>query len=236
MTERGSRQVTRDATLLSIGPSQVQWDGDSLRVTIDEICAPLPRRLRGTIRLIPASLHEQSFALDAAGLHRWTPLAPAARVEVSLRQPALHWSGGGYFDSNCGSVPLEDTFQEWTWSRVSLPDRTVVLYDTRPRGEPPRSLALDFEGQGAARTIDPPVSAQLPRTRWGLTRSTRGDPDARVVRTLVDAPFYSRSQLALTMMGTRATAIHESLSLDRFRAAWVQCLLPFRMPRIVRRA
>jgi carotenoid 1,2-hydratase len=29
-------------------------------------------------------------------------------------------------------------------------------------------------------------------------------------------------------------AMHESLSLDRFRSAWVQLLLPFRMPRIAR--
>jgi hypothetical protein len=25
--------------------------------------------------------------------------------------------------------------------------------------------------------------------------------------------------------------VHESLDLDRFRRPWVQCLLPFRMPR-----
>jgi carotenoid 1,2-hydratase len=27
------------------------------------------------------------------------------------------------------------------------------------------------------------------------------------------------------------TAVHESLSLDRFRSRWVQYLLPYRMPR-----
>jgi carotenoid 1,2-hydratase len=32
-------------------------------------------------------------------------------------------------------------------------------------------------------------------------------------------------------LGAVAPAIHESLDLNRFRARWVQCLLPFRMPR-----
>jgi carotenoid 1,2-hydratase len=33
------------------------------------------------------------------------------------------------------------------------------------------------------------------------------------------------------MFGTPAQAVHESLSLDRFRAPWVQAMLPFRVPR-----
>jgi carotenoid 1,2-hydratase len=31
------------------------------------------------------------------------------------------------------------------------------------------------------------------------------------------------------------TAVHESLSLDRFQARWVQAMLPFRMPRTLSR-
>jgi carotenoid 1,2-hydratase len=31
--------------------------------------------------------------------------------------------------------------------------------------------------------------------------------------------------------GEAVTAVHESLSLDRFSARWVQGLLPYRMPR-----
>jgi carotenoid 1,2-hydratase len=36
-----------------------------------------------------------------------------------------------------------------------------------------------------------------------------------------------RSQL----FGEAATAVHESLDLDRFASPWVQAMLPFRMPR-----
>jgi carotenoid 1,2-hydratase len=52
-----------------------------------------------------------------------------------------------------------------------------------------------------------------------------------VRQTLEDAPFYSRSLLQTQLLGSPATAIHESLDLDRFASRWVQCLLPFRMPR-----
>ncbi len=51
------------------------------------------------------------------------------------------------------------------------------------------------------------------------------------MRTLEDAPFYARSLVRPALLGERVAAVHESLSLDRFRTGWVQMLLPFRMPR-----
>jgi carotenoid 1,2-hydratase len=51
------------------------------------------------------------------------------------------------------------------------------------------------------------------------------------VRTAEDAPFYARSLLDSKLLGEPVSAVHESLSLDRFNARWVQLLLPFRMPR-----
>jgi carotenoid 1,2-hydratase len=54
----------------------------------------------------------------------------------------------------------------------------------------------------------------------------------RVLRTYEDTPFYARSLLATEFDGVIGTAMHESLDLDRFNSRWVQCLLPFRMPRL----
>ena len=51
------------------------------------------------------------------------------------------------------------------------------------------------------------------------------------MQTLEDGPFYARSLLDTRLLGEPAMAVHESLSLQRFRAPWVQVLLPFRMPR-----
>ncbi len=151
-----------------------------------------------------------------------------------MQDPDLSWSGVGYFDHNSGAEPLEDAFDEWTWSRISLPDHTAVAFDTKPRAGHPRTLALHYRtGMGVER-IDAPREVALPRTRWGLARHTRCDEDARLVRTLVDAPFYSRSQLEIRSQGISAPCIHESLSLQRFRSRWVQAMLAFRMPRIAR--
>jgi carotenoid 1,2-hydratase len=235
MTERGARQVAREPSRLTLGPSNIALNGTALDVTIDEICAPLPRRLKGKVRLIPSALGCDSFALDAAGLHRWTPLAPMARVEVSLTEPSLRWSGVAYCDSNAGAEPVENAFREWTWSRASLPGSTVVLYDVVPRMGDPKGLALRFGSDAAAQAIEPPPTVRLPGTGWRIARQTRADAGrgARVIETFEDAPFYSRSLLQTHLLDTPASAIHESLDLDRFRSAWVQCLLPFRMPRRV---
>jgi carotenoid 1,2-hydratase len=237
MTERGRTSVSRDARELSVGPSTIRWTGNALEVSIDEICALIPRRIRGKIRLTPTALGERSFLLDERGLHRWTPHGPCARIEVELTNPDLRWRGAGYWDSNSGSEPLENAFESWTWSRASLPDRTVVLYDLKPRSAPPRSLALAFDRAANAREIDVPPAFELRSTGWRVSRATRADAGHRaaVRRTLEDAPFYSRSLLDTHLLGQPVAAIHESLSLNRFRSRWVQCLLPFRMPRTTRR-
>ncbi len=239
MTERGASGVHRESSRLCIGPSEMRWTGSALEMDLNEIGAPLPRRVRGRIRLIPSALLERVFTLDEAGHHLWTPFAPRARVEVDLSRPDLHWSGPGYLDANQGSEPLEDAFTAWTWSRAIFPADTLILYDTRPRarsggGEShERSIALRFAANGSIEAVVPPALQELPMTRWRTSRHTRADPgEARLLRTLEDAPFYSRSLLSTSLFGKRTEAVHESLNLDRFRSLWVQSLLPFRMPRI----
>ena len=77
---------------------------------------------------------------------------------------------------------------------------------------------------------------RCPGRAGGIARGTRADDPARtrVRRTLEDTPFYARSVLSQRLLGEDVTAVHESLSLDRFRTRWVQALLPFRMPRRAR--
>jgi len=236
MTERGAAQVGREPTVLSIGPSSMCWDGNALQIAVDEVCAPVPRRLRGSIRLTPTALCDRTFLLDAPGSHRWSPIAPCARIEVDMSAPELAWTGIGYLDSNSGAEPVEDGFEAWDWSRASLPDRTMVLYDFKPRRSSERTLALQFDPHGAVEELQTPPPASLPSTGWRLPRRTRADAGhgVQLVKTLEDGPFYSRSLLQTSLLGTPARAVHESLSLNRFRSAWVQCLLPFRMPRIAR--
>ena len=233
LTERRRGAVRRTPDVLTLGPSALAWKDGVLTVRIDEVSAPLPSRIRGCVRLYPGSTLHQAVRLDVEGRHRWWPIAPCARVEVALDRPALAWRGAGYLDANAGSVPLEQSFRGWSWSRARLRDGTAVLYDVDRRKGDPLSLALAFDRNGGVAPFTPPPVAALPGTRWRIARAPRaaGAGPVAVVRTLEDTPFYARSLLSSRLLGERVTAMHESLSLERFSAAWVQMLLPFRMPR-----
>lgn len=233
MTERGRAGLKRAPDALSIGPSVASWDGETLTVEIDEIAVPLPRRIRGVVRVRPEGLTAGPYAIDGAGRHRWWPIAPSARVEVALERPNLHWSGPGYLDRNTGDEPLETGFVEWDWCRAALPDGAAVLYDTLGRDGVARGLALRFGRDGSVREFAGPPPVDLPRTGWRVNRRTRADAGhaARVARTLEDTPFYARSLVDTRLLGQPVRAVHESLALDRFRTGWVRALLPFRMPR-----
>ena len=232
MTERRRSAVAVEPDRLAIGPSALHWDGSALTITLDEVAVPLPRRIRGTVRLIPSALTSSVFALDTAGRHTWWPIAPAARVEVNLAQPDCSWSGTGYLDTNAGDEPLATTFAHWHWSRAMLARHSAVLYDVLERSGAASSLAIRIDDAGDVQQVDLPPKLQLPSTRWGIERRTAADAgQAEVVRTLEDGPFYARSQLRTTLFGETTEAIHESLSLDRFRKPLVKAMLPFRMPR-----
>ena len=233
MTERRRHDVRRNSKELVIGASSFLWDGDALSIWIDERTAPWPSRVRGVVRVYPQFITDRVAALDRAGQHRWWPIAPSTRVQLALDEPALRWLGTGYLDSNWGDAPLESAFSHWDWSRAPLQVGTAVLYDVRRRHGPPLLLALRFAPSGEVEELESPPVANLPRTRWGIERRTRADlaASARIVRTLEDAPFYARSLLAAQLFGEPVRAVHESLSLDRWRRLWVKLLLPFRMPR-----
>lgn len=237
MTERAERHIQREASCFTIGPSAVAWDGQALDVRIDEIGVPIPARIVGRVRIEPTALFETTYPLDREGRHTWHPIAPRARFEVAMQKPALRWSGWGYHDSNWGDEALEDRFDRWTWSRSSLAgsaSRTALLYDVLDPAPERRSIALCFDERGRVEPFEAPPAAALPTSRiWRIPRATRCEPGAspKVLETLEDTPFYSRSVVSTRLLGDDAVGIHESLSLTRFRAPWVKLLLPFRMPR-----
>jgi len=236
MTERRRSAVHRTKDSLAIGPSLLSWNGQELSISIAETTVPFLTALRGQIRVIPKAIADRTFALDLDGKHHWQPVAPSARVEVELVSPGLSWSGNGYVDSNDGALPLEASFSRWAWSRAPKGPDTAVLYDVVRRDGNPLSLALRFDRHGGVHEFEMPPEAQMPSTKWRIRRSTRADGghSATIIRTLEDAPFYARSLIATRLLGESTVAVHESLSLDRFRTHWVQALLPFRMPRVWR--
>lgn len=232
MTERSEARVRIARDRFEIGASALSWKDDALTIEIEERAAPLPFPLRGRVTVRPIALTERAFAIDAAGRHRWRPLAPRSSFEVEFDEPALCWRSEGYFDSNDGAGPLEDEFGKWNWARLTSAGRpTRILYDTDPRGAPVRRLAIDIDETGSIHERESPPLAAAPATPlFQMTRLVGGE-DPKIVRTLEDAPFYSRSLIETTISGARYRGFHESLSGDRLRSPIVRAMLPFRMPR-----
>jgi carotenoid 1,2-hydratase len=234
MTERGRSRVARDASSFTIGPSAVRWDGTRLTIDIDERAVPFGQRVRGRVTVTPDALCQWTTTLDDAGRHRWGPIAPSSRVEVTMQDPSLSWSGPGYLDSNEGDEPVDRPFVEWDWSRASLSDGSVaVVYDVRQKAGSDRVIAARFRPDGEVESFEPPPRQALPRTAWRIDRTMRTDPGvpARVVETLEDTPFYVRSVLESGLLGERVTSMHETLNVPRFVSTVVRLMLPWRMPR-----
>lgn len=230
LTERGRAQVARSAEHVAIGSSEMAWEGDDLVVHIDERSAPWRERMRGTIRLVPLAHSELCVDLDPGGVHTWSPRIPIASVEVDFEEPRIRFRGTGYFDMNQGKSPLEDTFDSWSWSRVSDGENVAIAYDVATREGV--SVARAFSGARGQLLVPARHDAvvTLPTTRFGLARTARAEAGPiSLVRTLEDGPFYARSIVSTTIAGSRALGMHETVSLDRFRSPWVRFLVPFRM-------
>ena len=235
MTERPRGAVNRSADCFSVGPSQLAWDGRSLTIRLDEIAVPIPGRIQGTVRVVPAGITQQAFTLNPTGHHQWWPIAPCARVQVELDRPHLRWQGDGYFDMNRGDAPLEAGFVRWQWARGTLRSgAAIILYEGQRRAGGAINLATTIDPQGRIEPFEPPPPVDLKRTGWRVRRAVRSEGSAAIVRTLEDAPFYARSLVTAQLFGEPVTLMHESLSLDRFKMPVVQAMLPFRMPRMWR--
>lgn len=233
MTERDSQALEQHSERLRIGPSMLTWKDGKLYGEFDEETKPLPGRVQGRFRLMPQLGNSQTFFLDPTGRHRWHPLTPRARLEVELDSPKLSWQGQAYLDTNAGDEPLEDGFIGWQWSQAADSDGVTLIYDVQPRHSDAHVMAYRIEANRAPQPLELPTAVELPKTLWRLPRRTFTDNPhtPRVTKTLEDTPFYSRSVVENSITGKRLTAIHESLSMDRFTRGSTQWMLPWRMPR-----
>lgn len=242
MTERGRGSMRRDATSFQVGPSGIRRDGSDIIIDFDEISVPrppahlLPKRIRGTIRFSPDAVTPQVFDIDQDGRHRWWPVSPTGRIRLEMETGAEGWSGHGYMDSNWGTEPLEEGFKLWDWARGLTPDGdAVILYDAIRKDGGHGQIALRISRDGAVHPFEMPEKTALSKGFWGVPRSGHHDQGAearaRIVRTLEDGPFYTRSIMATRLLGEDIELMHESLSGDRFASPVVKAMLPFRMPR-----
>ena len=233
MTERDRHALEQGHQQLQIGPSSLSWEDDKLIGTFNETTQPLAGNLRGRFCITPIDSNWHTFNLDHDGRHRWRPLAPRAHIEVELDQPRLSWQGHAYIDTNAGDEPLEEGFRAWQWSRAAADDGAIVIYDVQPRQGDDHVLAYELRQNCTPLSLSLPATVDLPKTLWRMQRRTFADTpsSAKVVKTLEDTPFYSRSVLTTTINQQQLTTVHESLSMDRFTRGTTQWMLPWRMPR-----
>lgn len=232
-TEYPRSALERRADSLALGRNRMAWDGQALTCHIDERSAPLRMPMRGTVQVYPQTSTNFTLALDSKSHNWWQPLAPLARIVVSMEKPLLRWSGTGYLDTNHGTAPLDEGMRSWSWLRAHGSSGTTIIYDVTPMNETPQVHALKISHSGTVQHFTAPPRVILPKTGWRIQRETHADFGfvPRVTSTLEDAPFYARSVLDTKIAGERMKAVHESLSLERFRSPWVRALLPFRMRR-----
>ena len=235
MTERGSDDTERTKDTYSTGNSQVRLTREGLEIEFDEVGAPLPRRVRGRVKVAMPYCSDQQFQLDQNARHFWSPACTHARISVDFEKPGLSWQGHGYVDSNLGLEPVAKGFDYWDWSRTPRETGDILIrYVTDPVGGDQRMLHLQISPDGRAREVDGGTEVMLsPSATWRVKRrsGTLNGRAPRVVRSLEDTPFYSRSLLDYGV-GTSGYTTHETLSCQRLRSPIVQAMLPFRMPRL----
>ncbi len=231
MTERGERSLKREKDSLTMGPSSLHVEGDTLVFRINEKASPWPSPIRGEVRVKSNVQFDERYCLDSAGRHRWRPIAPLARVDVNLTSPRMRWSGEAYCDSNDGDEPIERGIKSWQWQRGTIDGKAVVMYDVVDLCASKTSLAMQFASDGRVEALQPPPPCRLSSSKWLMPRTTRSERSASVVETLDDTPFYVRSIIDTHLFGRALTCVHESLSLKRFASPIVQGMLPFRIRR-----
>ena len=234
MTERAQNAIQRTEHTFTIGPSHLHWENDVLTIKIKERVPLLGNKVEGTIKVYPDQLFNHVVALDDQGKHRWGPISPSARVEVSFAKPNLHWKGSAYFDSNEGDEAVSQSFSEWDWSRAHLRDgSTAVIYDVRQSNGAERIIASKFNLDGTVEPFTAPERVSLRKTGWGIKRNMRSEKPTAVelLNTYEDTPFYARSRIQSHLLGEEVISMHETLNVNRLKSNIVQLMLPWRMPR-----
>jgi carotenoid 1,2-hydratase len=234
MTDRGESALRQTPDSFTVGPSSLNWTGDELVISVDEIGSPpLVSRVRGTIRVRPTALTSVELPLTEDGAHVWRPFAPTCAIEVDLEAAGWQWNGHGYFDANFGTRALEQDFSYWTWGRFPTGRGSTCFYDATRLDGTSLGVGVKFDDCGHARSIVPPPKTPLKRSLWALRRETRADEgfQPHQVQSMLDAPFYSRATVKTKIDGEETIGVHEALDLKRFRSPLLKPMLAVRVPR-----
>jgi carotenoid 1,2-hydratase len=224
---RSSVRVRRGGRALHIGRSLLEYGLDgTVRMEVDERCAPFGGAVRARLVLEPRGLAAEEMQLVPGLPHFWRVLAPRADARLEVLSEGVVAEGIGYHDSNHGAELLGERLPGWHWARVHGPEETVVDYHL-PGGVGPLRVTADALGTKSERR---PLLAQVRDTSltgWGLRvpawlyagNTVVGEP-----RLLESSPFYARVEArrgGLDVMG-------EVADFRRFHSPFIRWMAHFR--------
>jgi carotenoid 1,2-hydratase len=234
MTDRGREALRQSRDSLTVGPSSMRWTDGRLVIDLRERGAlPMLGQVVGRVIVTPSAVTDVELPLTDDDAHVWRPFAPTAEIEVRLDAAGWQWRGHGYFDANFGTRALEEDFASWTWGRYPTGDGSICYYDATRRDGSELEHAVRFGADGRASAMHHLPKKRFSRSLWAVQRMTRSDADyqPRQVRSILDAPFYSRSLVQTRLDGVETTGVHEALDLSRFRMPLLKPMLAVRVPR-----
>ena len=234
MTERRERHVKLTENSFRVGPSKLEWDGKKLVLEFSEITIPHFDKIEGCITVTPESVNDLEVLLKPDGTHIWRPFSPISRIEIKTNKKGWSWQGNAYLDGNFGTRALEQDFNYWTWSRLPFKDKCLTFYDADLVDGSNTNIALRFNKNGSVEEVEAPPLQPISKTKWLIKRVARSDREFSPYqsRALLDAPFYSRSELVTQIDKEQTTGVHETLDMKRFTNPLIKPLLCAKIPRI----
>ena len=87
---------------------------------------------------------------------------------------------------------------------------------------------------GSVEEVEAPPLKPISKTKWLIKRVARSDREFSTYqsRALLDAPFYSRSELVTQIDKEKTNGVHETLDMKRFTNPLIKPLLCAKIPRI----
>jgi carotenoid 1,2-hydratase len=210
---------------LRIGRSTLSYEGNGVRMQVDERAAPWGRRVKARLTLEPMTPMGDEVQLVPGLPHWWQPLAPRTRAWLEVETENLSLEGLGYHDTNHGEEQLGARLPGWHWSRTHGERETVVDY-VLPEGVAPVQVVAGPSGLRCQRG-GIAVAREMDRTVWGLRvpRHLLGStPVAGEGRLLESSPFYARVE----NRANGANTLGEVADFRRFHSPLIRWMAHFR--------
>ncbi|WP_257454845.1 carotenoid 1,2-hydratase [Archangium lipolyticum] len=227
LSEYPEASVRHEGRALRIGRSLLEYALDgTVRLEVDERCAPFGRAVRASLVLEPQVPAAEELQLVPGLPHYWRALALRAKARLEVASDGVVSEGLGYHDSNHGAELLGARLPGWHWARVHGPEETVVDYHL-PGGVAPLRVSAGAMGTKSERRPLLAEARPTSLTGWGLRVPAQlhaGNTVVGVPKLLESSPFYARVEArrnGLDVMG-------EVADFRRFHSPYIRWMAHFR--------